>query len=124
MKQLFSATTCFLLLLGMVGFIGGCCQLGISCYGIIIYAEPDLKNAEIYIDNKLVKSSVNYDVTLRLSYEKHEIKVIQKGFKPFTAILEPPTAEETRENGFEVKLEPLDSVPATPSQFDTAKTVK
>ncbi len=99
-----------------------CCQFGITCYEIVIYAEPDLKNADIYIDNKLVKSSVNYDVTLRLSYEKHELKVVQKGFKPFIAILEPPTAEETRENGFEVKFEPLDSVPPTPSsQSDTAK---
>lgn len=111
-------------LLGIVSLIEGCCQLGVTCYEIVIYAELELKKADIYIDNKLVKSSVNYDVTLRLLYEKHEIKVVQKGFKPFTAILEPPTAEQTRENGFEVKLEPLDSVPAPPSQFDTAKAAK
>ncbi len=111
-----------LLLITMTALLTGCCQLGFSCYELVIYGEPDLKNADIYIDNKLVKSSVNFDVSLRLSYEKHEIKVIQKGYKPFVAILEPPTAEETRENGFEVKLEPLDSVPPTPSsQSDTAK---
>ncbi len=108
-----------LLLIGMVILMDGC---GPGRYRLVIYAVPDLQDADIYIDSKLVRSKV-VDVThIYLSNERHELKVIQKGYKPFVAILEPPTPEERTERAFEVKFEPLDSVPATPSsQSDTAK---
>ena len=87
---------------------GNCILFQPPRYRLVVYAEPNLKKADIYIDSKLVKSSVNIDASFHLSYERHEIKVIQEGFKPFVAILEPPEPGESM-YGFEVKFEPIDS---------------
>lgn len=101
----------------------GCCQLGFSCYDLHVWGEPELKEADIYLDNKLIKSSASGDIFLKIPYDQHEIKVIQKGFKPFTTILEGGPGRIERR--LLVKLEPLDSVPASPSsQSDTTKSVK
>ena len=100
----------------------GCCQLGFTCYDLHVWGEPDLKEANVYLDNKLIASSVSGDVFLKIPYDRHEIKVIQKGFKTFITVLEGGPGRIERR--LLVKLEPLDSVPSIPSQSDTAKTVK
>jgi hypothetical protein len=103
----------------MVILLGGC---GPGRYRLVIYGVPDLEDADIYIDNKLVQSKVDKGTHIYLSNERHELKVIQRGFKPFVAILQPPTPKERTDQSFEVRFEPLDSVPAIPSsQSGTAK---
>ncbi len=100
----------------------GCCQLGFTCYDLHVWGEPDLKEANIYLDNKLIASTVSGDVFLKIPYDRHEVKVIQKGFKPFITILEGGPGRIERR--LLVKFEPLDSVPSIPSQSDTGRTSK
>jgi hypothetical protein len=122
MKCFISATTCFLILLVIAGLLVGCCWLGFTCYELHVWGEPEFENANIYLDNKLIAKSVSGDLFLNIPYNEHEIKVVQKGFKTYTEILEGGPGR--RERRLLVKLEPLDSVLAIPSQSDIAKAVK
>jgi len=86
--------------------LSGC---GSKDYWLVVYATPDLEDADIYIDNKLLASKVKDHIGMHLSYEIHEIKVIQKGYQPFVAVLKPPNRGQDSIYGFKAKLESLDS---------------
>lgn len=108
-----------LFLIRLLMLFGGC---GSKDYWLVVYATPELADADIYIDNKLVASRVKDHTGMHLSYETHEIKVVQKGYQPFVAILKPPKRGQDSIYGFKAKLEPLKSanqIQATP--VDTFK---
>ncbi|HXF49675.1 MAG TPA: hypothetical protein VNL73_09675, partial [Verrucomicrobiae bacterium] len=94
----------------------------VTCYELLVFGEPPLNNATIYLDGKVVKSQAVQFTYLKVPYEKHEIRVEQNGFRPFVTILEGGPGRSERR--LLVKFESLDSVPATPSQSDIAKTVE
>lgn len=107
-----------LTLIGMVMLLGGCGEIR---YRLVIYAEPELEHADIYIDDKLVRPDV-YEITdVNLSLENHKIEVIQKGFKPFVGILKPPEGGESM-YGFKIRFEPFDTTVQT--QTATIDTFK
>lgn len=109
-------------LIGMAIVLTGCCQLGLTCYELRVHARPELNNASIYLDDKLIKSSVVGGIWLKIPYGEHSIKVVQKGFKPFEAVLSGESGRSER--ALFVEFEPLDSVPPMPFQSDTGKTSK
>ena len=78
-----------------------------------MWGEPELKVVDIYLDNKVIASSVNGEVFLMIPYKEHTIKVVQRGFKPFIQSLEGGPGRIERR--LLVKFEPLDSVPSTSS---------
>ncbi len=121
-KQSLKRAGLFLIVAVLLLVLGGCCQLGFTCYELFVWAEPPLQNANIYLDDKLIKSSVSGDVFLMIPYKEHPIKIVQKGVKPFTETLKGGPGRIER--ALFVKFEPLDSVPEIPSQSDTAKAAK
>jgi len=92
-------------------FLSGCCGF-IGKYELFLIGEPKLDSANVYLDNKLIAENVSGDKWLCMSYGKYEIKIIQKGFKPFIDTLYSKRGDRS-EQSLLVELKPFDTTFST-----------
>jgi len=96
-------------------FSSGCCGF-IGKYELFLIGEPKLDSANVYLDNKLVAENVSGDKWLCMSYGRHEIKIIQRGFKPFIDTLYSERGDRS-EQSLLVEFKPFDTTSSTHTEM-------